>query len=241
MLLPCLRDNPVPALRGMNATGLAADSCQCSFLRIGECRDIKKKMNYWNERYGKPGQSYGTEPNDFLRLNFGSLPKGRVLSLCEGEGRNAVFLGRQGYEVLAVDGSSVGLQNAENFAIQQGVKIKTEVADMSDYKIQPGYWDAVVLIFAHLPGPIRKRIYQQAVQGLRGGGVLLLESFGPGQLAHNTGGPKNLDSLPSLAQLQTELQGLQFIMAREIQRDVREGMYHTGHAEVVQIIGRRKM
>ena len=225
----------------MNATGLAADSCQCSFLRIGECRDIKKKMNYWNERYGKPGQSYGTEPNDFLRLNFGSLPKGRVLSLCEGEGRNAVFLGRQGYEVLAVDGSSVGLQNAENFAIQQGVKIKTEVADMSDYKIQPGYWDAVVLIFAHLPGPIRKRIYQQAVQGLRGGGVLLLESFGPGQLAHNTGGPKNLDSLPSLAQLQTELQGLQFIMAREIQRDVREGMYHTGHAEVVQIIGRRKM
>ncbi len=225
----------------MSATGLAADSCQCSFLRIGECRDIKKKMNYWNERYGKPGQSYGTEPNDFLRLNFGSLPKGRVLSLCEGEGRNAVFLGRQGYEVLAVDGSSVGLQNAENFAIQQGVKIKTEVADMSDYKIQPGYWDAVVLIFAHLPGPIRKRIYQQAVQGLRGGGVLLLESFGPGQLAHNTGGPKNLDSLPSLAQLQTELQGLQFIMAREIQRDVREGMYHTGHAEVVQIIGRRKM
>ena len=225
----------------MSATGLAADSCQCSFLRIGECRDIKKKMNYWNERYGKPGQSYGTEPNDFLRLNFGSLPKGRVLSLCEGEGRNAVFLGRQGYEVLAVDGSSVGLQNAENFAIQQGVKIKTEVADMSDYKIQPGYWDAVVLIFAHLPGPIRKRIHQQAVQGLRGGGVLLLESFGPGQLAHNTGGPKNLDSLPSLAQLQTELQGLQVIMAREIQRDVREGMYHTGHAEVVQIIGRRKM
>jgi SAM-dependent methyltransferase len=211
------------------------------FLRIGKRRDINEDMNFWNERYGNPGQSYGTAPNDFLRLNFGSLPKGRVLSLCEGEGRNAVFLSRQGYEVLAVDGSTVGLQNAEKFAIQQGVKIKTEVADMADYKIQPGYWDAVVLIFAHLPGLIRKRIHQQAVLGLRGGGVLLLESFAPGQLAHNTGGPKNLDLLPSLAQLQAELQGLEFIVAQEIQRDVHEGMYHTGHAEVVQIIGRRKL
>ena len=198
-------------------------------------------MNFWNERYGNPGQSYGTEPNDFLRLNFAGLPKGRVLSLCEGEGRNAVFLARNGYEVLAVDGSYVGLQNAENLAIQRGVKIKTEVADLADYKIQPDYWDAVVLIFAHLPRLIRERIHQQAVLGLRGGGVLLLESFGPGQLAYNTGGPKQLDLLPSLEQLQSELQGLEFTVAREIQRDIHEGIHHTGHAEVVQIIGRRKM
>ncbi|MGC8624956.1 MAG: class I SAM-dependent methyltransferase [Phycisphaerae bacterium] len=198
-------------------------------------------MNFWNQRYSNPTQSYGTEPNDFLRSHVGSLPKGRILSLCEGEGRNAVFLARNGYEVRAVDGSHVGLQNAEKLALQRGVKIKTEVADLADYNIEPDYWDGVVLIFAHLPGLIRKRIHQQAVLGLRGGGVLLLESFGPGQLAYNTGGPKNLDLLPSLEQLQSEFQGLEFTVAREIQRDIHEGTHHTGRAEVVQIIGRRKL
>ena len=197
-------------------------------------------MDFWNERYRNPNASYGTEPNDFLRSHVAIFPQGRILSLCEGEGRNAVFLARHGYEVLAVDGSTVGLQNAEDLARRRSVKIKTEVADLADYHITPDYWDGVVLIFAHLPTHIRQRIHRQAVLGLRNGGVLLLESFGPGQTAFNTGGPKNQDLLPSLAQLQSEFQGLEYILAQTIQRDIREGIHHTGPAEVVQIIGRRK-
>ncbi|MDA8378497.1 MAG: class I SAM-dependent methyltransferase [Planctomycetia bacterium] len=197
-------------------------------------------MNFWNERYRHPGASYGTEPNDFLCSHVSTLPQGRILSLCEGEGRNAVFLARHGYEVLAVDGSTVGLQNAEDLARRRGVKIKTEVADLADYNIAPDYWDGMILIFAHLPGHIRIRIHQQAVLGLRAGGVLLLEAFGPGQTAYNTGGPKNPDLLPSLEQLQSEFQGLEYIVAQTIQREIHEGTHHTGPAEVVQIIGRRK-
>ena len=53
----------------------------------------------WNERYSAKEYAYGTEPNTFLAANFAHLPKGRVLSLAEGEGRNAVFLAQQGYAV----------------------------------------------------------------------------------------------------------------------------------------------
>ena len=196
-------------------------------------------MNIWDTRYSQPGQAYGTQPNDFLREHFTTIPMGRVLSLCEGEGRNAVFLASQGYSVLAVDASRVGMQNAEALAQRQNVKLQTEVSDMTTYTIRPNCWDGIILIFAHLPQLIRQRIYRQVIRGLRPEGVLLLESYGPDQLKFKTGGPKDIDMLPSLAQLQIELAGLDFILAREMEREVLEGTFHTGLGAVVQIIGRR--
>ena len=72
-------------------------------------------MNAWDERYKAPGYYYGTEPNDFLREHCGAIrPRGAVLCLAEGEGRNAVFLAEQGYAVLAIDQSFVGLKKAAN-------------------------------------------------------------------------------------------------------------------------------
>jgi len=66
----------------------------------------------WDERYSSAGYAYGTEPNGFLVATASRLPAGRILCLGEGEGRNAVWLARQGYEVTAVDASRVGLQKA---------------------------------------------------------------------------------------------------------------------------------
>ena len=63
----------------------------------------------WDERYGKPGFAYGTVPNRFLTSVAGRIPVGRVLSLGEGEGRNAVYLATCGHDVVAVDGSRVGV------------------------------------------------------------------------------------------------------------------------------------
>ncbi len=77
------------------------------------------------------------------------------------------------------------------------------------------------------------------VAGLRPGGVFLLEAYTPDQLRYGTGGPKDVDLLPTLAQLREELQGLQFEFAIERERDVREGSGHTGPSAVVQVVARR--
>ena len=58
----------------------------------------------WNERYGSDEYIYGTQPNVFLAENA-KLLTGPVLSLAEGEGRNAVFLASLGLEVLGVGDS----------------------------------------------------------------------------------------------------------------------------------------
>ena len=66
----------------------------------------------WDERYSMEEYAYGITPNEFLVENVSCIPNGKVLSLAEGEGRNAVFLAKQGYSVTAVDASLVGLSKA---------------------------------------------------------------------------------------------------------------------------------
>ena len=64
----------------------------------------------WDERYSQPGFVYGTEPNEFLASVAARIPIGPVLSLGEGEGRNAAFLASLGHRVLAVDQSDSMIQ-----------------------------------------------------------------------------------------------------------------------------------
>jgi SAM-dependent methyltransferase len=194
-------------------------------------------MISWDEKYGAPGHYYGTEPNDFLRERHAVIPAGgQVLCLAEGEGRNAVFLAQQGFEVVAVDQSSVGLRKAEALAAERGVRIETVMADLAAYRIAPGHWDGIVSIWCHLPQPLRADVHRQVVAGLRSGGAFLLEAYTPAQLNYGTGGPKSIDLLPTLADVRAELDGLDFVHAVEREREVHEGQGHFGLSAVVDIV-----
>jgi SAM-dependent methyltransferase len=193
----------------------------------------------WDERYSQPGFAYGTEPNEFLAAAAGRIPVGRVLSLGEGEGRNAAFLAGLGHRVVAVDQSEVGLAKAKKLAAGRGLTIDTACADLAAFTIEPGAWAGIVSIFCHLPRRIRQPLHAAVVRGLRPGGVFVLEAYTPEQIGRGTGGPKDPDMLPTLAELTAELAGLEFVDARELNREVREGSYHTGVASVVQVVAVR--
>lgn len=67
------------------------------------------KADFWNDRYKGEDYVYGSAPNDFLHQHASLFRKGsRILSLAEGEGRNAVFLARQGHFVRGLDFSEEG-------------------------------------------------------------------------------------------------------------------------------------
>ncbi|MBT0666125.1 methyltransferase domain-containing protein [Geobacter pelophilus] len=191
----------------------------------------------WNERYSEPGFSYGTAPNEFLVSVVDRIPNGRILSLAEGEGRNAVYLASLGYQVTGVDGSEVGLRKAAKLALERGVTITTIHADLSAFEIEPEVWDGIVAIYCHLPSAIRIPLHQAAVRGLKPGGAFVLEAFSKDQLPYDTGGPKSLDMLMSLDDLKQELAGLEFVHAVQMEREVLEGRGHTGLASVVQVLG----
>jgi len=195
----------------------------------------------WDERYSQPGFVYGTEPNEFLAGAAGRIPVGPVLSLGEGEGRNAAHLAGLGHQVVAVDQSEVGLAKARRLAEDRDLTIETVCADLEGYRIEPGAWAGIVSIFCHLPRRVRVALHAAAVRGLRPGGVLVLEAYNPKQVGRGTGGPQDPDMLVSLPGLIEELAGLEFVHARELEREVREGTYHTGVASVVQVIGLRQL
>lgn len=190
----------------------------------------------WDGRYSEPGYAYGTAPNDFIVAVTGSIPRARILSLAEGEGRNAVYLASLGCQVTAVDSSSVGLSKAQALAAEREVAITTVVADLGAFRIEPEQWDGIVSCYCHIPTQIRVPLHRAVVRGLKPGGVFVLEAFSKEQLAYKSGGPQDLDLLMSLDDLKQELSGLKFIRAATLERDVREGTRHTGLASVVQIL-----
>ena len=192
----------------------------------------------WDERYSSEEYIYGKDPNEFLAKFCHHIRKGgKVLCIAEGEGRNAVYLAKQGYNVVAVDASAVGLKKAQQLAEEKGVNIQTIVADLADFHIEPNSWDGIVSIFAHVPAALRKALHRKIVAGLKPGAALLLESYRPDQLQYKTGGPPTADLMMTLESLELELQGLTFTHAVELDRDVIEGKFHTGKAAVVQIVG----
>ncbi|MDR3688486.1 MAG: class I SAM-dependent methyltransferase [Fimbriimonas sp.] len=194
----------------------------------------------WDSRYGQEEYAYGVVPNDFLVEYASSIPKGRVLCLADGEGRNSVYLATLGYEVVSIDLSSVGLGKARRLASDQGVKIETLQADLTTYELDPGAWQGIVSIFAHFPPIVRRPLHRKVVAGLCAGGKLILEAFTPRQLTMTgRGGPnvQHADALLPLAAAIEEFADLELSIAREIERDVEEGPYHTGRCAVVQVVG----
>ena len=100
----------------------------------------------WDDLYNREEYVYGIQPNDFLKENINIL-KSPVLSLAEGEGRNAVYLAEQGFDVLAVDSSETGLAKAQKLASLRDVNIRTLAIDLEYFEPEVGQYRAVISIF----------------------------------------------------------------------------------------------
>jgi SAM-dependent methyltransferase len=194
----------------------------------------------WDERYSTEEYAYGTTPNKFLEENVNCIPKGKILSLAEGEGRNAVFLAKQGYSVTAVDASLVGLNKARKLAKENEVVVEFIHADLAAFDLGENKWDGIVSIFCPLPSSLRKDLHEKVIVGLKRNGVFLLEAYTPDQLKHGTGGGNSVDLMQSEESLSLELAGLKFKHLIELERNVMEGLYHTGIGAVVQAIASKE-
>ncbi|MFW5739065.1 MAG: class I SAM-dependent methyltransferase, partial [Myxococcota bacterium] len=163
-------------------------------------------------------------------------PKGQVLCLGEGEGRNAVWLAARGMEVTAVDYSDAALERARRLAKRHNVDISTVHADLAVYKFPESAYDAVVSIFVHMPEPLRRVVHHNAVRALRPGGFLIAEYFSREQLGFGTGGPKNPDMLYTVEGLRRDFEGAEIEQLEQVETELEEGRYHQGRASVIRVV-----
>ena len=193
--------------------------------------------DFWNKRYSEPEFAYGTKPNEFLKEQIAKLNPGTALFLGEGEGRNAVYAAKLGWQVDAVDFSSSAKEKALRLAKENNVTINYAVNDFDQYQFAKNQYDLVVMIFLHLPMGTNQIIFQGSISSLKTNGKLIIESFSKEQINNSSGGPKDIELLFSekaLLKLVLELK-TELVESKTIHLD--EGNYHKGQANVIRYVG----
>lgn len=195
----------------------------------------------WNARFAADGFVFGTEPNAFLASQRERLAPGMsALCVADGEGRNSVWLARQGLEVTAFDFSPVGLAKAMKLALQNGVKVDYRQADVNDWDWDAARYDVVVAIFVQFTPPAeRSRMFAGMIRALKPGGLLILQGYRPEQLRYATGGPKRVENLYTEALLRESFAALEILHLASHDDVVDEGAGHQGMSALIDLVARR--
>jgi hypothetical protein len=202
-------------------------------------------LNRWNERFSKKEFAYGELPNHFLKEQLTKLSPGTILFPAEGEGRNAVFAATQGWHAFAFDISSEGRKKALLLAAKHRVTLDYQVGPLDTLTYRPAQFDAIALIYAHFPGDIKSGIHRSLTPLLRSGGTIIFEAFSKKHLAYNSkdekiGGPKDLDTLFSIEEIQSDFKHFDVIELTEQEIELHEGLYHNGLGSVIRFVGKKR-
>lgn len=195
----------------------------------------------WNARYGAEGYLFGTAPNAFLRAETPRLRPGwKALVLADGEGRNGVWLARQGLAVTSVDFSPVGIAKAKRLAASFGVEINAILADLNHWLWPEDEFDLVVGVFMQVfDPPARARIFERMKKALRPGGLLLLQGYRPEQIANGTGGPPTPENLYTEALLRAAFADFTILRLQSHDQVIHEGSGHDGISALIDLVALR--
>jgi SAM-dependent methyltransferase len=177
----------------------------------------------WDDRYGK-GQVWSTGPNRFFADAVGSLgvAPGTAVDLACGEGRNAVWLAEQGWDVTAVDFSAVGIERGRGGAQSRGVQVRWVVADLQTWDLGTQVWDLVAHVYLHWPTAQREPFLARVAASVAPGGHLVVVGHDRTNIEHGHGGPQDPDVLttPDEQRALFDAAGLEVVEARIVTRSV---------------------
>lgn len=191
----------------------------------------------WNERYQNEDFQYGKSPNDFFEKYINNLTLGKVLIPAAGEGRDAIYAAKLGWNVEAFDLSEMGFLKANLLAEENKVTIHYEVTDVQSIHFPTNYFDVIAPIFFHLPEQLRKDFHLKCIKWLKPGGKIILEAFTKNQIKNTSGGPKDLNLLYSKEEIAEDFKELKIELLQETSRNLNEGPLHQGKADLLQFIG----
>jgi SAM-dependent methyltransferase len=176
----------------------------------------------WNERYRAGELVWSTGPNQFVESELSGLPPGRALDLAAGEGRNAIWLARRGWQVTAVDFSQAGLQKGR--VLGEGLDIEWVCADATTWIPESSY-DVCLVAYLQLAADERRAAVRHAYDSLLTGGTFLLIAHDSTNLTEGTGGPQDPAVLMTAEDVLGDLAGreLDVQQAGRVAREVSDG------------------
>ena len=197
----------------------------------------------WDQRYAAVEQVWSPEPNGSVATELEGLGPGRAIDLACGEGRHALWLARRGWQVTAIDFSSVAVERGRSSA--DGLPVEWHVGDVLTVPLPEA--DLVVLAYLQLPPEQRRLAVRRAWQALAPGGTLLLVAHDSTNLTQGTGGPRDPAVLYTAEDVLADLAGEdpEVLRAERIPRVVPIDDGHGGRAEatawdaLVRLVKRR--
>ena len=197
---------------------------------------MKNPNDFWEQRYSENDFAYGEIPNQFFQAQLEKLFPGRLLLPAEGEGRNAVWAAKQGWEITAFDKAAAGREKALQLALKHEVEIDYRISGAMEFSSSRKF-DAIALIYAHFPAVIRPSVHRKLLNFLKPGGKIIFEAFSKEQLQYASGGPKDEQMLFSEKEIRQEFPELIFEYLAQEEINLAEGKYHQGKGSVIRFIG----
>ena len=195
----------------------------------------------WEARYADAGgYLFGEEPAQMLVENPW-VTGGATTCLCvaDGEGRNGVWLARQGLSVTSFDLSPTAVERAQALATKAGVRINTNVSDWDGWDWTQSF-DLVVAIFVQFMGPEeRVRQFETLRGAVRPGGRLVLHGYTPEQIEFGTGGPPYPENMYTPELLSDAFGDWRILRLAAYEREVQEGRGHSGHSALIDLVAER--
>ncbi len=199
----------------------------------------------WDQRYSQEEFAYGEEPNNYLKEQLEKLSGAKILLPAEGEGRNAVFAAKLGWDVSAFDISSEGRKKAIQLADKNNVTIDYQIGVLEELDYKYDQFDAIALIYAHFSADIKSKIHKALDQYLRKDGIVIFEAFSKKHLEYlalneKVGGPRDIASLFSIDEIKSDFSNYDIIELEEKEIELKEGLFHNGKGSVIRFVGRKK-
>lgn len=194
----------------------------------------------WNERFERDDYVFGEAPNAYLATQDARLQPGNALALADGEGRNSVWLARQGLQVDAFDFSPPAVAKAKRLADKAGVTVNFSCCDWASFDWKPDHYDNVVGIFFQFAEPAaRARLFERIDHTLKPGGLLIIQGYGREQMRFNTGGPGKLEHLYDEALMRSAFAGYEMLELVSYEAEISEGSGHQGMSALLGMVARK--
>ncbi len=197
---------------------------------------------FWNERFDKEEFIFGKEPNEYLVEKTQEYLKSgkKVLCIADGEGRNGVWLAKQGMQVVGFDASDIALAKANRFAKDHQVQVEYFFSDSDGFVWQENAYDAVIGIFIQFAdAKMRERIFKNVYATLKPGGVFILQGYTPKQLDYKTGGPSLIEHLYTEELMQDLASNFEILELVSYEKELSEGPRHTGMSALLGLVARK--
>lgn len=165
------------------------------------------------------------------------LTPGKILLFGEGEGRNAVYAAKNGWQVDAVDFSEEGKKKAFQLAKRNHVEINYLIKTFEEFIPEKSVYDVVGIIFIHLEFTLSKLVHSRAIDALRPGGKIILEVFEKDQLGKASGGPQEISKLYKLEDIRSNFSSLHQEILQKETEFLSEGEFHSGEGTVIKFVG----